>query len=190
MTEPTRLEWTEWQAAWSAEPAEPAPAAPSLARLRRRLDRERRNAWAVSAFDVVTAIGFCAGALYLASRTWSATAIVWAASVGVFSAIALGFSLWNRRDALVLAQPTADFLLQLRTRQLRRERVPRFLAWFFVAEIAFGLVFFAFRAPGFLPRALAIYAGLAALLAPLWLWYRHHLARLRRQLEAVAKAAA
>jgi O-antigen/teichoic acid export membrane protein len=185
MTDTPNREWDQWQAAWHAEAA--APATATAAELQRRLVRHHRAAWIYTALDVCAAIAL--GGLGVCAVIWRPTlpVIVWAASVIVFTAILVGFSVWNRRDALWFsARPTTDFLALLRVRLARRERLPRFLAWFVAAEIAFGLAFFAVWAPDSVVLAAALYGAIALLLAAWWWWYHKRLRRERVQLDALS----
>lgn len=97
-------------------------------------------------------------------------------------------AIWNRRDALFFsAQPTADFVALLRLRLERRERWPRFLLWFVVAEIAFGLIYVAIVRPGSLALVAALYAAMALPLGGWWWWHRRRLRRERAQLDALCR---
>jgi hypothetical protein len=185
MTDTPNHDWEHWQVAWRTQPA---LAATTVAELQRRLLRHRRAAWAYTALDVVGAIAVCAFGAYGLIRKPTLPFVVWAVSVFVFSAIALGFAIWNRRDALFYsAQPTADFVALLRLRLERRERWPRFLVWFVAAEIAFGLIYVAIVRPGALALIAALYAAMALPLGAWWWWHRKRLRRERAQLDALCR---
>ncbi|HEY6180161.1 MAG TPA: hypothetical protein VIX73_37225 [Kofleriaceae bacterium] len=185
MTDRTSHEWDAWQVAWRGAPPEPVRA-PRAAELERRLLRHRRAARIYTALDVCAAIALCALAAAVVIRTPTAPALVWGISLFVFTAIVLGWAIWNRRDALVAsADSTADFVAALRLRLDRRERVPRFIVRFAMAEAAFGLTFHAIWSPGSIGRAARIYGVFALVLAAWWRWFRRRLARERAQLEAL-----
>jgi amino acid transporter len=192
MMDTPNQEWNDWQNAWRAGP----PSAPTvtdpglIAALQRRIARHRTAAWAYTVLDGCATIALCGLGVYVLRRSQTLPVLVWTVSLFVFSAVMLGFAIWNRRDALVFTQPTADFLAVLRVRQDRRERVPRFLALFVAAETAFGLVFFVIWSPGSLARAAAIYSVVAAALMLWSRWYRARLRRARAQLDALWRASA
>lgn len=188
MTDTPNLEWDHWQVAWRSESPAGARVTARTAELQRRLRRHRRAAWTYTALDVCAAIALCGIGGYVLIRTPTLPAFVWAISVFVFTAIALGWVIWNRRDALVAsADSTADFLAALRLRLDRRERVPRFIVWFAAAEIAFGLAFYAIWSPEWIGRAAKIYGAIALVLAAWWRWYRRRLGRERAQLDALCR---
>jgi hypothetical protein len=187
MTDTPNHEWEHWQAAWRTEPSPATPATP-VAELQRRLLRHRRAAWVFTALDVVAFVLLCGLAVYAGVRHPTLPILVWAVSVFVFSAVGLGFAIWNRRDALLFsAQPTADFLALLRVRQERRERTPRFLVRFVAAEIAFGLVYAVIWRPGSLGFVIALYAAMVPPLAFWWWRHRKRLLRERAQLDALCR---
>jgi hypothetical protein len=188
MTDTPNLEWDHWQLAWRSQPPAVATVTARTAELQRRLRRHRRLAWAYTVFDVLGANALFAIAAYFVIRAPTLPVLVWSTSVFVFTAIALGGAIWNRRDALVAsAAPAADFLAALRLRLDRRERVPRFIVRLAAAEIAFGLAFYAIWSPEWLGRAARIYGAIALALAAWWRWYRGRLRRERAQLDALCR---
>lgn len=188
MTDTPNLEWDHWQLAWRSEPPAVATVTPRAAELQRRLRRHRRLAWASTAFAALAANALFAIAAYFVIRSPTLPVLVWSTSVFVFTAIALGGAIWNRRDELAAsAAPATDFLAALRLRLDRRERVPRFIVRLAAAEIALGLAFYAVWSPEWLGRAARIYGAIALALAAWWRWYRRRLARERSQLDALCR---
>jgi hypothetical protein len=188
MTDTPNLEWDTWQLAWRSDPPVVATATTSArtAELQRRLRRHRRLAWAYTLLDAFAALMLFAVATYFLIRSPILPVLVWSLSMFVFTAIALAGAIWNRRDALVApADSTSNFLAALRLRLDRRERVPRFILRLAVAEIAFGLAFYAIWWPDWLGRAARIYGAIALALAVWWRWYRRRLRRERAQLDAL-----
>jgi hypothetical protein len=186
MTDTPNHEWEHWQAAWHTQPSTATTI--EVADLQRRLWRHRRAAWIYTALDVLGTIAVYWFAAYGLIHRPTLPMIVWAISVFVFSAIMLGFAIWNRRDALWFsAQPTADFVALLRVRLARRERWPRFLVRFVAAEIAFVLVYIAIWRPSGLPLVAAVYAVSAVPLVSWLRWYRKRLRRERAQLDALCR---
>lgn len=189
MTDTPNLEWDDWQAAWRSEPSAPADrTVPLVAELRRRLLRHRRTAWAYTALDGCAAVLLVGLGVYALIARPALPVVVWAVGLFAFTAIALGYGIWNRRDALwYSAQSTADFLAALRVRLERRERVPRFLVRFAAAEIGFGAVYFAIWSPRSIALAAVLYGAIAAALAVWWRWYRERLRQERAQLDALSR---
>jgi len=187
MTDTPNLEWDDWQVAWrGGSPATAATPTPQAANLERRLMRERRAARVYTALDVFVAIVFCSVGVYALTQRRSLPVVVWTISLFVFTASALAWAIWNRRDALVAsAGSTSDFLAALRVRLERRERVPRFILRFAAVEMAFGLAFYAIWSPDWLGRAAKIYGVVALCLAAWWRWYLRRLGRERAQLDAL-----
>jgi hypothetical protein len=192
----TSREWDDWQAAWRAPGAAAASArdrsadageAARTGELTRRLTRHRRRAWAFSILDAVATLAACCGGIWRAQVTPRIDVIVWAAGLCSFAIALLAFAIWNRRDALFYsAQPTTDYLAALRLRLRRRELVPRVLAWFAAAELAFGLFCLAWWSRGSVGRICALYALVMAPLVWWWRWYHRRLRRERAQLDALA----
>lgn len=207
MTQTVNTEWDLWQAAWRSDPgapaaspsaapgaaAEVAPVAASAAfevsttaEMQRRLVRARRMAWLAISMDISVSVLFVAFGVFALTRSRALPVVVWAITLFGFTALALGFAIWNRRDALTFSTATtADFAAALYLRLARRERVPRFVAWFLTGEIGTGLVIHAVWYPRSLVRAGALYA-LSVLVIALWSWrYRKRVRRERAQLDAL-----
>jgi hypothetical protein len=187
MTNTPNAEWDDWQAAWRSEPSPVAGTASLAAEMERRLRRHRRAAWTHTVLELCAAV--LLGSLGVYALIWNRTlpVIVWAISVFVFTAIVLGFSIWNRSDALFFStQSTTDFVAALVVRLERRERMARFVVRVGAAEIAFGLVFFAIWSRRSLAFAAALYAVIAVALALWSRWHRKRLDRERVQLDLLA----
>jgi hypothetical protein len=178
--------WDALQKAWRAEG--PASRSPPRDTLRRAVQRHRRLSWIYSASDVVSAIVFCGAGVYALTRSHALPTLVWTANIFLFTFALLGFTVYNRRDALFAStRPTTDFLAWMRVRLRRRERVPRFVAAFAAAETIAGLVFYAVFYPGMLLRSAAVYATLAAVIGAGCIGHARRLRRERAQLDALGR---
>jgi hypothetical protein len=166
-------DWKQLQRSWQGDGPEA------------RAKRHRLGARRAMLFDGLFAALWIGFAAFLAVRYPERWVLVWALTVALLSAMALAYSLWNRRDVLwPSAAAPLDFLAQSELRCTRQLELLRFMLQFGIAEVPIALALFWFANPRALPLAVSLLALVcgAGLLA-----YRGARRRALRELEEIGR---
>ena len=167
----TDLDWKELQDTWRG------------GGLEQRARRHRRDEWRAVLLEALFAalsIGFAG---FWAARSRQRWVLVWALMLAMLFALALAYSVWNRRDALWPSSAAPfDFLSQAETRCTRRLEMLRFMAQFGGAEVVISLFLF-WMASSLASGALAL---LLVCAGGIW-WLRRARKRTLRELEEIKK---
>jgi hypothetical protein len=127
----TDLDWRELQETWRGD---------GLEHRARRHVRDARRAVLLETVFAALSVGFAAVWAVRSGQRW---VLVWALTLTVLFAMALAYSIWNRRDALWPSSAAPlDFLAQTELRCARRLEMLRFMAQFGGAEVLISLFFF------------------------------------------------
>ena len=164
-------DWNELQEAWRAD---------GLAGKVRGL---RRGAWLATIAEAIFALVSIGVAVFLAVRGGERWTQVWALLVVVLFAVALGYALWSRRDALWPSSAAPlDFLAEAELRGRRRLDLLRFMLRLGLAEAIISAGIFWVAGPFFLGVSLLGVVCVAGLF-----WIRFARARALRELAAISR---
>jgi hypothetical protein len=166
----TDVEWKELQNVWQQDG------------LQQRVRRYRLDAWRTVLLEVLFALVSVGFGTVWALRTGDSWVYVWTLTLVMLFAIALSYSIWNRRDALwPSAAAPLDFLSQAELRCTRRLEMLRFMAQFGAAEVIISLFLFWLKS--------ALWLGalvMPVLVAAGYLWFRQARRQVVREAEAIA----
>jgi hypothetical protein len=175
-------QWEVWSQAWVAETATEGTSN-AFDELRRRAARQRRRQWLVVGGEVVLVVvlaALSAAVLIGERRPWH---VVWLASLWGFTAVAAGFSWWNRRSTWRASGETVEAYVRLaRLRAERHLRSLRFAVLLFAAEVPVvvaQLLWF----DRLVPWAVALLAAAGVVLLG---WCAHSRRRVREEHDRIA----
>jgi hypothetical protein len=167
----TDLDWKGLQQVWRQD---------GLEQTVHRYRLGARRALLLEVLLAVVCVAFGAG---WALRSGLAWVYVWTATLVMLFAMALSYSIWNRRDALwPSAAAPQDFLSQAELRCTRRREMLRFMVQFGGAEVFISLFLFWL--------ASALLRGVVTMtfvVAGGYLWYRHAQKQSDQELEAIGR---
>jgi hypothetical protein len=164
-------DWNDLQAAWRADG------------LAGKVRGSRRGAWFATIAEVIFALVSISGAVFLAVRAGERWTQLWALFIVVLFAVALGYALWNRRDALWPSSAAPlDFLAETELRCRRRLELLRFMLRLGFVEAVISIGIFCVAGPVLLGVSL-----LALVCAGGYLWIRLARARALRELAGIAR---
>lgn len=186
-------EWNDLMADWQVE--ETAPSDETRKRIRQRVRRQSIRMILTTLFEV-------AGSAAMLVWVWDQSldqprsiALVGFFGTAVLIAVALGFSLWNRRGIWGPAtESTMTFIELSLERQRRKLEALRFCPWFLALELAFLLpwsVWALLSEPSPLWKwvfAFGWMAGMSALLLAWWAWYKKKTLREATEWEELRRA--
>ena len=166
----TDLDWKGLLETWRGD---------GLEQRARRHTFDARRAVMLESLFAVLSVGFAA---VWAARSGQRWVLVWALMLAVLFAMALTYSIWNRRDALWPSSAAPlDFLAQTELHCTRRLQMLRFMAQFGGAEVIISLFLF------WMTSSLAIGApALALVCAGGLVWLRRARQATLRELQQLA----
>jgi hypothetical protein len=164
-------QWSELSEAWRADG------------LAGKMRGHRRSAWLATIAEIAFALFSIGVAVFLAVRDGSLWIRIWAALIVVLFAVALGYALWNRRDALwPSSKAPLDFLADAELRCRRRLQLMRFMIRLAVVEVIISLVIFWMAGPVLLGVSLLALVCLGG-----FFWSRFAKAQVLRELAAIER---
>jgi len=189
-------EWNDLMADWQAEEPAPAPLSEEgRQRIRRRVRRYGHRMILVTLFEI---IGCAAMLVWVWKGTLDeprAIGTVGLAGTAVLIAVALGFSLWNRRGIWAPAtESTLTFVELSLERQRRKLEALRFCPWLLAGELAFLLpwsVWALLSKPAETWRwffAFGWMIGMSTALLVFWAWYKKRTLREMAEWEELRRA--
>lgn len=189
-------EWKDLMADWQADEATPAPlSGEARQRIRRKVQRYGR-------WMILVTLSEAAGCAALLAWIWKesldeprAIGTVGFAGTAVLIAVALGFSLWNRRGTWAPATESTLTFVELSLERQRRKLVAlRFCPWFLALELAFLVPWsvWALLSRPFEPWrwlfAFGWMIGMSAVLLVWWAWYKRKTLRETAEWEELRRA--
>jgi hypothetical protein len=164
-------QWNELSEAWRADG------------LAGKVRGHRRGAWLATIAEIAFALFSIGVAVFLALRDGSLWIRIWAALIVVLFAVALGYALWNRRDALwPSSEAPLDFLAGAELRCRRRLELMTFMVRLGAAEAVLSLIIFWSVGPLLLGASLLALVCLAG-----FFWSRFARAQVSRELAAIER---
>lgn len=189
-------EWNDLMADWQAEEPAPAPLSEEgRQRIRRRVRRYGYKMILITLFEL-------AGCAAMLAWVWKGTldepraiGTVGVVGTAILIAVALGFSLWNRRGIWAPAtESTLTFVELSLERQRRKLEALRFCPWFLAGELAFLVpwsVWALLSKPAEPWRwffAFGWMIGLSAFFLVFWAWYKKRTLRELAEWEELRQA--
>lgn len=186
-------EWNEMMADWQVE--ETAPSDDTRKKIRQRVQRQGIRMILVALFEVIGSAAMLAWVWQESMDEPREIAIVGIAGTAVLIAVALGFSLWNRRGIWTPATESTMTYIELSLKRQRRKLdALRFCPWFLALELAFLIpwsLWALLSEPSPLLKwffAFGWMAGMSALLLVFWSWYRRKTLRKIAEWEELRRA--
>jgi hypothetical protein len=189
-------EWRDLMADWQSEEPVPAPLSDEARQSIRK--RVRRYGHRMILLTLSEVAGCAATLAWIWKESLDqprAIGIVGFAGTAVLMALALGFSLWNRRGIWAPATESTLTFVELSLERQRRKLVAlRFCPWFLAAELAFLVpwsVWALLSKPAEPWRWLFAFGwmgGMSALLLRWWAWYRKRTLRATAVWEVLRRA--
>ena len=187
-------EWRDLMTDWQSE--EPAAVSDETRqRIRRRVKRYGYRMMLITLFEVVGCAATLAWIWKESLDEPRAVGIVGFAGTAVLIAVALGFSLWNRRGIWAPATESTLTFVELSLERQRRKLVAlRFCPWFLALELAFLVPWsvWALLAKSSEPWkwffAFGWMGGFSLLLLFWWVWYRRRTLREMAEWEELRRA--
>lgn len=189
-------EWRDLMADWQVEETTPAPLSDETRqRIRKRV---RRHGYGMILLTLIEVAGCAALLAWIGKASLDqprAIGTVGFAGTAVLIAVALGFSLWNRRGTWAPASESMLTFVELSLERQRRKLVAlRFGPWFLAVELAFLVpwsVWALLSRPAEPWRWLFAFGwmiGMSALLLAWWAWYKRKTLRETAEWEELRRA--
>ncbi|HEX5715710.1 MAG TPA: hypothetical protein VF179_06090 [Thermoanaerobaculia bacterium] len=191
-------EWSDLMADWQADEAVPAPLSDEARqRIRRRVRFYGYRMVLITLFEIAGCAAMLAWVWKESMDQPRAIGTVGVAGTAVIIAVALAFSLWNRRGIWAPATESTLTFVELSLERQRRNLVAlRFCPWFLAGELAFLIpwsLWVLLSKPAEPWRwffAFGWMTGMSALLLVWWAWYKKRTLRKTAEWEELRRALA